>query len=240
MTRLGSFNLDTFTIEPVCCSSMTSLELTNEESHLQREIQRLLEEYHQQSYGDPRIRGILEKMADLSHALHLSLKGRGVEPRHTKSMRENRGRHGIGPESRDFYLHVHPVEDLMKFVDNTEANRDPEDQTLGLEFRLTVYSRRWSHTDDYTLVRTATGWRLSCSMYGGECDKSGAPLLYKTLDHDSINYPEELGGYLGYLWEQAAEQGLSKEDVQTAFDALGEWVQHCEQHSPAGIFSSFK
>lgn len=219
---------------------MAAVELTGEESRLKGEILKSLDAYHQVPHGDPRVRSVLAEMAVAAHALHISLKARGLEPRHTKIMRRNRGRHGLMPDHREFYEHLHPVEDLIKFLDDTNTNRDPEDQTLGLEFRFTVYSRRWKHTDDYILVRTSSGWRVNCNMYGGDCDKKGAPSLYESLEHDSINYPEDLGGYFEYLWEQASEEGLSKVDVQTAFDSISRWVRLCEENSPAGIFTAYK
>lgn len=220
---------------------MTAITLTDKESHIKDEISRRLEEYFREPRGVPeRVRVLLEEVAGFAHDLHKSLKMRGIEPRHTRHMKEVRGRHGAEVGSRDFYLHIHPVQDLLKFVEDTDANRDPEDRTLGSKFRFTVYSRRWGHTDEYRFVRTSDGWDVDCNMYSGACDKTGAPSLYKSLAHDSINYPEALGGYIEYLWDQAAEEGLSEEEVQAGFDMLGSWVQLCEQKSPGGLFNAFK
>lgn len=217
---------------------MPKIALTDNETRLKSDLQdRITELYRQPRVEGERWRAIQDELGALANELHMSLKARGYEPRHTRMMRDARR---VQPEDQEFYRHVHPVEDLMKFLEDTDANRDPEDVTIGSKFRFTVFSRRWGHTDDYELIRTAEGWTLNYNLYSGPCDKTGVPWLYKSLSHDSINYPEALGGYLEYLWQQAADEGLSEVEVQAAVDALGAWVQTCEQHSPGGVFSAYK
>lgn len=43
-------------------------------------------------------------------------------------MLENRG---VPVEDIEFYNHIHPVDDLLKFIDDINANDDPEDTTIG-------------------------------------------------------------------------------------------------------------
>lgn len=43
-------------------------------------------------------------------------------------MLENRG---VPVEDVEFYNHIHPVDDLLKFIDDVNANDDPEDTTIG-------------------------------------------------------------------------------------------------------------
>lgn len=160
-----------------------------------------------------------------------------VKPKHHKYMLANRG---VSPEDPAFYDHIHPVEDLLKFIEDPHANDDPEDQTIGHEFTFRVYSRRWGHDDQYRVRRTATGWDVHHIAIGGSCDKQGKPFLFMNFDQDSINYPEELPGYFEWLWMQAAEQGLTHDEVQSGLDQLAAWVSNCERQSPAGIFVGFK
>ncbi|SDP78202.1 hypothetical protein [Desulforhopalus singaporensis] len=162
-----------------------------------------------------------------------------VNPKHHDYMIKNRG---CSPEEPEFYNHIHPIEDLLAFIDDPSANDDPEDITIDQEFTFTVFSRRWGHTDTYKMKRIATGWHFShASVHmSGNCDKDGTPFLYENLNHDSINYPEELPGYFEWLWDQAAERGLTNKEVQDNLDALGEWVSLCEKNSPKGIWESFK
>lgn len=161
-----------------------------------------------------------------------------VNPTHHQYMIDNRG---CSPDDREFYNHIHPIEDLLAFIDDPTANDDPEDITIGQEFELKVYSRRWGHEDVYKLTRTESGWELShFSNKSAPCDRGGRPFLYENLNHDSINYPEALPEYLAWLWEQAATKGLCKKQVQDELDLLSNWIVTCERNSPKGIWEHFK
>jgi hypothetical protein len=105
---------------------------------------------------------------------------------------------------------------------------------------LVVFSRRWGHEDKYKIERTGTGWKISASGIGGECDKTGSQYLYKKLDQDLINYPKELPGYMEWLWQQALEKKLSDEQIQEQLTLLSEWIQTTEKASPQGIFEKYK
>jgi len=186
--------------------------------------------------------GELDSLGEDAAKLHASLKAGGITVRHHKYMVENRG---LSPDAPSFYKHIHPVQDLLKFLQNQSANDDPVDQTLGHEFSVQIFSRRWNHTDNYRFVRTPTGWTIKQShnvdvgrdgLVGG---KPGTG-LFDFLDHDSINYPEELPGYLEWLWERAAEDGLSAAKVQAALKQLATWVNTLEKSSPKGIFRGYK
>ena len=216
-----------------------AVELTAEESALRREIEERLARcwasLETRRPEDDLPKQIAE-MGDLATKLHQSLASRGVKPKHHKYMLKNREVPVSDPE---FYRHIHPVQDLLKFIDDMNANDDPVDMTIGHDFDLPVYSRRWGHEESYHLKRTKSGWEFR-HFHSGACDKRGAPLLYDSLDHDSINYPEELGGYLEYLWERAEKDGLSHEQVQEALTVLGRWIITCEQSSPEGIWTHYK
>lgn len=71
---------------------------------------------------------LYHEMAETAHELHMSLKDSGNEPKHHKYMLENRG---VPVEDIEFYNHIHPVDDLLKFIDDINANDDPEDTTIG-------------------------------------------------------------------------------------------------------------
>lgn len=186
--------------------------------------------------------GELDSLGEDAAKLHASLKASGVIVRHHKYMVENRG---LSPDDPDFYKHIHPVQDLIKFLKNQSANDDPEDQTLGHEFSVEIYSRRWGHMDTYRFIRTPSGWTIKQLHHvdvGRDGLVGGKPGtgLFDFLDHDSINYPEELPGYLEWLWVRAAEDGLSAAKVQTALKQLAAWVSTVELRSPVGIFRGYK
>lgn len=176
---------------------------------------------------------LYNEMSQAAHELHNSL---DEEPKHHRYMIENRG---VEPKEKEFYNHIHPVEDLLAYLEDTSANDDPEDQTIGEVFSMSVYSRRWGHKDNYELRRIDTGWEISFMSNAGECLKSGEPVLYEILKHDSINYPANLSKYMEYLWEIAKEEGLSKEQVQSTLDEISEWISMCEINSPSGVFGGY-
>lgn len=183
----------------------------------------------------------LKILGQLARALHMSLQNSGHEPKHTKIMIRNRG---LEPTAPDFYEHIHPVEDLLGFVENQNANDDPVDLTIGHEFDFVVYSRRWKHTDTYHVKRTAGGWQfrhnesVSTGRDARVSGKDGTG-LFKHLVHDSINYPADLPSYFEWLWERARDRGLDHDEVQEAISMLADWVSVCEKNSPAGMFEAF-
>jgi len=106
---------------------------------------------------------------------------------------------------------------------------------------LKVYSRRWGHEQIIEVEITEKGWNInSPGLLGGECDSKGNPYLFEHLDHDGINYPEELGGYMDYLWRKAKEENMSDEEIQEHLDELGRWISIVEKNSPGGIWKYFK
>lgn len=184
----------------------------------------------------------INELGNIAAKLHRDLSSSGVSIRHHSYMIKNRG---IPPTHADFYKHIHPVEDLLSFLQDQDANKDPVDQTLNGEFSIEIYSRRWGHDDIYRFKRTKAGWHIAhMQEYDtGRDGRVGAREgtgLFALLDHDSINYPEELPGYLEYLWKAAAENGLSADQVKQALNELGAWVSTVERSSPGGIFEGYK
>lgn len=213
------------------------LSLTPDEVELREEIESWVKQVR--SFFSMENRGLPEsdfneaesRMGDLAHRLHMLLKKRGLEPRHHRYMVKNRG---MQPDDPEFYKHIHPTEDLLKFLDDPSANDDPEDQTIGETFEFRVYSRRWGHEDTYRLTRTGEGWRIRFMEPPLDCDKGGRPYVFQQLDHDSIVYPRDLDGFFEWLWERAREKGLSKERVQEAITQLADWVSQTERSVPGG------
>ncbi|QRN85660.1 hypothetical protein JR334_12040 [Clostridia bacterium] len=214
------------------------LDLVNEEMKLFEKLQVLVKEAREsikkhETWGKKQEERYSE-MAQSAHDLHMMLKERGYEPKHHRYMYENRE---VPVENLEFYNHIHPVEDLIAFINDMDANNDPEDSTIGEKFKLKIYTRRWNHYDTYSLTRTVGGWDLEAiaTYNSGNCDKKGDPFLYKVLDHDMVSYPYNIGDLLEWIWEKAYE-GLEKNDVQKAINELGEWISLCEKNVPRGIF----
>ena len=173
-------------------------------------------------------------MAKAAHELHMSI---NPHPKHHRYMIENRG---MKPEDPDFYRHIHPVEDLLSYLINTNANDDPQDQTINIKFTLSIYSRRWGHKDTYDIIRIEDGWSIRFGTRSGNCNKEGKPVLFDIMDNDLINYPQSLPEYLEWVWNRAEDQGLTEQEVQGSLDELSEWISVCETNSPNGIFREYK
>lgn len=175
-----------------------------------------------------------EEMASKAHELHMKLKARGCEPKHHKYMYKNRR---VPADEKEFYNHLHPTQDLIAFINNPNANDDPADSTLGVEFEFRIYTRRWGHYDTYTLMRTDDGWKIKGAgvFMKEDADKGGNPVLFEALQHDGVSYPYNIDELLKWLWHKASE-GAEKEDLQKAINDLAEWISICEKSTPRGIF----
>lgn len=212
-----------------------------EKEQLRAELERLLGEvkkYIQDGFSrDPnkvaKYQSDWDEMVSKAILLH-----KIVKPKHHRYMIENRG---CLPDNPEFYDHIHPIEDLLAYMDDPHANDDPEDQTIDHDFYLEVYSRRWGHNDRYILKRIPNGWFIKSLIMtnSGECAKDGTPYLYKNLEHDSINYPHALPEYLEALWSKAHNDGLSHDEVQEALNQLSKWIIICEKNTPSGIWEGY-
>ena len=218
---------------------MVSIRLLEEENDLKNKIQcnlkRLFDRRRLELNRQEILRVILEN-AKYCLELHKSLKARGYPPIHSKYMIRNRKVHTS--ESLQFYKHVHPQEDLIKFIDNPRSNiedTNKPDKTMGVEFKIDIYSCRWGHDDCYILQRNIDGWYFSNLMeYEGQCNFEGDPYLYKALEHDDIAYPHDIRYYLSSIW-QRADNGESLENVQDMLNKIADWINNTERSSPRDI-----
>ncbi len=212
---------------------MVAIVLSKEEEELRQKVRAVLDELwldcknfnrreHEEVMKDH------QHLGKLCHELHSKLTQKGFEPRHHKYMLENRG---VLPNDPDFYAHIHPAEDLLKFIQNPGANDDKPDLTLDSAFEFSVYTNRWGHYDTYTMKRIRKGWDFSWLTCVGECKKDGRPLLYKALKQDSVSYPRDLHYYIERIWEMGAE-GSTFEEMQKEFNSLSKWISTCERASP--------
>lgn len=212
-----------------------SIELEVAENELRNEIEGLVvkirKAFELYDSDDDNANVLIKNAGELSHRLHMLLENRGIEPKHHSYMVENRGMKSNDP---DFYMHIHPIEDLLKFLDDEHANDDPVDTTIGADFKLRIYASRWGGEDTYSVRRTENGWTVKSLAIGGPCDKGGRPFLFEKLRHDSIQYPARLDGWMEWLWEKAATDGLTYEQVQDALQQLGEWISNTEKNAPNG------
>jgi len=207
-----------------------TLQLTGQQAEWRDELQQRIGRFPLNADSDTRIRD-LEELRDLAVKLHNDLKAAGHEPRHHRYMLENRK---CEPDDPEFYLHLHPIQDLIKFASDPHANDDPPDKTTGHEFEICIFNRRLKHEDTYRLRRTETGWHLGTMSlsHTGECDKCAQPHFFDSLRHDSVQYPRGASDWFEWLWDQAKQKGLSHEQVQSALDQIAAWINQTEKSAP--------
>lgn len=204
------------------------IELTEEQQQLRERIEdNLAITKLGNEYSTEEIKDAFEKMKKAAHELHMQLE---PKPTHHRQMIENRMMEPTDPE---FYNHIHPVEDLLAYLDDTSANDDPEDITMNNEFRMEIYSNRWGHYDTYLLRRVAKGWHVEHLSYSGVDELEGdMEVLTSAMRHDNISYPSSIDYYMRSVWMRAKDEGLNHEQVQDYLNQIGEWISSTEKYSP--------
>ncbi len=204
------------------------MQLTPEEQEWRNALEKGLKEFSIDDDYEDRFNA-LSSMRDTAAKLHNSLKQHGFPPKHHAYMIENRG---VQPDDPEFYFHLHPIEDLVKFTYDPQANDDPVDKTIDDDFEFRVFTRRWGHDDIYKIKRTASGWLVKANIYTGPCDKLCAPILYESLRHDGVVYPNDVGQWFEWLWQQAKDKGLSHDEVQQGLNDIAAWIKITEANAP--------
>lgn len=216
------------------------LNLTDSQKKLKSELEILHNQIWQYIESDQKLLSdddanrIYNEMAKKAHELHMSLKDSGHEPKHHKYMIENRG---CTPDDVRFYRHVHPVQDLLAFIDDVHANDAHKDKTIGKTFTLKFFTKRWQYIEHYKITRTEKGWDIRVLSDSYSSNKSMSPELNHLLDNDGVCYPKDINLFFEWLWDKAAEEGLTKAKVQAAINKIGKWISECEKNAPRdGVF----
>ncbi len=106
-----------------------------------------------------------------------------------------------------------------------------------MTFELKIYCRRNKGYQNYGIEKIENGWDIRYMQTRFDtsiCDKKGSPNLYNQLNHDSINYPEDLGFYMEYLWNTATEDNMTDEEIQEHLNEIGTWISTVEKATPSG------
>lgn len=207
------------------------VELTGEQEKLRQVIiENLAIAKDWQKQDQEVVEKAFQRMKVAAHDLHMQLE---PKPKHHRYMIQNRGMEAEHPE---FYNHIHPVEDLLDYLEDTSANDDPIDHTIGDKFEFQVYSNRWGHKDRYELIRTESGWHISQLSYNGE-DKLDEEMkvLYGAMQHDGISFPRNVDSYMHSIWIQAQDQGLKHEQVQELLNRVADWISQTEMTAPRDL-----
>ncbi|MCY3411837.1 MAG: hypothetical protein INQ03_09410 [Candidatus Heimdallarchaeota archaeon] len=170
-----------------------------------------------------------DKIKNLAHKLHMMLKNRGIEPRHSRHVLENRG---LSPDDPEFYYHEHCIEDLIKFVGDQYANQ-PEDLTMDKKFRFEYFTDRWKHDDWFDVTRTQNGWKFKhLREYFLPIDGTDTTSFYEMFEQDSVSVPRNLHFKFYELWDLCIDEGYTQKHVQKKLDDIGTWISQSELYEP--------
>lgn len=140
---------------------------------------------------------------------------------------------GYSPDTLDFFDHLESLEVLIEQIETSDGWNEKKDQTLGKQFEFRVFSHRWQHRDNYILTRNEQGWNVrSVSGIAKQADKGAYPFLMECLEREDISYPNDLVLFLQGVWERAANDGWTMEQVQEALTEIATWISKTEEIKP--------
>jgi len=191
------------------------LVLTPNEKLLFDELRNGIDQLHDSEIADPEI--ILKELAPKACELHMSLKIHGHEPIYNSFILKNRE---VSTTETAFFDHIHPIEDLLSFIQNPEAN----DGQAGANFVFPVYVSGRRRYIDYDVICTQSGW-----MTGTGEDRRCEQL--EALGRLNVSYPNTVGTMLEET-RKAALEGITRQEIQDALNAIAQWISKCEKTKP--------
>ena len=165
---------------------------------------------------------LIKDLSRKAHELHMSLKMHGHEPVYHGFILKNRG---LLPDEAAFFNHIHPIEDLLAFIQNPDANDEEENLSAGAVFKFPVYNSRQRSYIRYAVIYAESGWMAD---YG---ERKRVELL-EALSSAHISYPVTVGVMLEEIRAAAAE-GAARKEIQGALNEISEWISKCERLKPA-------
>ena len=139
----------------------------------------------------------------------------------------------LSPETEtvEFYNHPDCLNALLSEVRNEGlVLTNTSDNTLNRKMNFNVYTRRWGHTDSYTITRTVDGWYCGYMSINGDCKKDGNGGLFSNLDHDLVFYPKEGVEYaLRNLWDAADDGEIDFNELAKRLQEVADWISAVEK-----------
>lgn len=101
-----------------------------------------------------------------------------------------------------------------------------------MDFKLTYWTRRWSAYTTLQLRKLDNGWHVSHIAINGDADREGSPFIAANLQQDYVKYPQDVGSFLGFVWDQLDSGDISDDRAQEMIQEVGEWITSCETSQP--------
>ena len=140
---------------------------------------------------------------------------------------------GQFPTEKEFFNHIHILEDLYNNLRNTKHYSKKGDENLNKKIEFKIFTKRWGHDDFYSIERIKDGWRV----YGFtifETDKKASDLIKHILEHDSVIYPYNLETIFESLWKNADEE-MDFNTLKSCINNLFAWISTIEYKTPKCI-----
>lgn len=146
---------------------------------------------------------------------------------------------------QDFKLDTYKqaLEEFIGYLDNISNNfADENDNTLGREFNLNVYNKKFNAELNLNIVKINEGWRIYNSELdiNSRCNKFCEEELYNLLDNFAISYPNDLSGYFKWLWEASTVYNYTEKEVCEEFKEISKWINLCNDYSPNTLLGGYK
>ncbi|SMF19942.1 MULTISPECIES: hypothetical protein [unclassified Pseudomonas] len=101
-----------------------------------------------------------------------------------------------------------------------------------MDFKITYWTRRWSANTTLTVQKTEAGWHISHVAINGDADREGVPFLESNLHQDNVQFPHDVGAFLGFVWDQLNSGKIDEQRAQEMIQEIGDWITACETSQP--------
>lgn len=149
----------------------------------------------------------------------------------------------LDPSNANIDNYIKALLDFSNIIENLGDNSvDELDNTLNKKFSINIYPRKSNTKLNIQFKKTADGWSIYNPIFEAwlETDKYCNNHFFSILNGSSINYPEDLSGYLKWLWEISTVYNLTEQEVSNEFDELSKWINLCNDYSPNTKLGGYK
>lgn len=136
--------------------------------------------------------------------------------------------------------------DLTKFINKIkyllDIKVDKNDNSLNKEFKLILYDRYLGKDFEIKLRKSELGWDFYNfdKKKWEECNAFCEPHLFAILNAHLINYPNDLKGYLKWLWLASTVYNFTLDEMELEFNELEKWINLCNNSTPKTKIGEYK
>jgi hypothetical protein len=98
--------------------------------------------------------------------------------------------------------------------------------------KLAFFTRRHGTEITLNLKLIETGRQISHMDLSADPDKEGAPLLQSNFEREGQMSTIDVGGFVGFIWDQLQHGDIGADREQQLLDEVGKWISKCETPRP--------